>query len=208
MAAGKRSRLPTEYQEVEHLINTGQSRINTGVVAATDVAFSTSFYYTGGGTYPRPFGAQNNKSGTIRMQCVMSSTTYSAQSGRVGANIFLLNISESPLNSWHYFYISNRYLMVDDNEATSDNTNESPNKNICIFDSQDFAGSSTYAYGRVKQFDVTKGGVLVRILVPCYRKSDNKPGMYDLCGSICPLTNSPFYINAGTDEFLVGPDVN
>lgn len=44
--------------------------------------------------------------------------------------------------------------------------------------------------------------------IPCYRKSDNEPGMYDLCGSICPLTNSPFYINAGTGEFLVGPDVN
>lgn len=45
-------------------------------------------------------------------------------------------------------------------------------------------------------------------LVPCYHESDGKPGMYDLCGSICPLTNSPFYINAGTGEFLVGPDVN
>ena len=50
--------------------------------------------------------------------------------------------------------------------------------------------------------------VLMRHFVPCVRESDGKPGMYDLCGSICPLTDSPFYTNAGTGEFLVGPDVN
>ncbi|MBR3019564.1 MAG: hypothetical protein IKH57_21210 [Clostridia bacterium] len=44
-------------------------------------------------------------------------------------------------------------------------------------------------------------------LVPCVSKSDNKPGMYDLCGSICPLTNSPFYINGGTGEFIPGPEI-
>lgn len=42
----------------------------------------------------------------------------------------------------------------------------------------------------------------VRDFIPCIRKSDNKPGMYDLCKSICPLTGTPFYINAGTSEFV------
>lgn len=41
-------------------------------------------------------------------------------------------------------------------------------------------------------------------LIPCLRKSDNKPGLYDLCGSICPLTGTPFYINAGSGEFIGG----
>ncbi len=46
-----------------------------------------------------------------------------------------------------------------------------------------------------------KNGVLVRNYVPCVRIRDSKPGLYDLCGSICPLTNTPFYINteSGTD---------
>ena len=35
-------------------------------------------------------------------------------------------------------------------------------------------------------------------LVPCYRKSDNKPGMYD-------IFNGVFYTNQGTGEFAVGP---
>lgn len=37
-------------------------------------------------------------------------------------------------------------------------------------------------------------------LVPCYRKSDSEPGMYD-------LVTKQFFTNAGTGEFLVGPDV-
>jgi hypothetical protein len=44
-------------------------------------------------------------------------------------------------------------------------------------------------------------GNLVRDLIPCYRKSDNKPGLYDL------VTNA-FFTNAGTGEFLVGSDIS
>lgn len=39
-----------------------------------------------------------------------------------------------------------------------------------------------------------------RDMIPCYRKSDNKPGMYD-------LVTKTFFTNAGTGEFSVGPNV-
>lgn len=42
---------------------------------------------------------------------------------------------------------------------------------------------------------------LLRNLIPCYRNSDNKPGMYD-------LVTDNFYVNQGTGEFLVGPGVS
>ena len=61
---------------------------------------------------------------------------------------------------------------------------------------------------KVISFMIIKNNVLVRNFVPCYRKSDNKPGLYDLCGSTCSLTNSPFYVNAGTGEFINGPEVS
>ena len=37
-------------------------------------------------------------------------------------------------------------------------------------------------------------------LIPCYRKSDNEPGMYD-------IINNEFYTNAGTGTFDIGNDV-
>jgi len=43
-------------------------------------------------------------------------------------------------------------------------------------------------------------GVLIRDFIPCYRKSDDKPGYYD-------IVNNTFYTNAGTGEFVLGPNV-
>ena len=42
--------------------------------------------------------------------------------------------------------------------------------------------------------------ILVRNFVPCYRVSDNKPGLYD-------LVNDEFLTNSGTGEFTLGPEV-
>lgn len=38
-------------------------------------------------------------------------------------------------------------------------------------------------------------------LIPCYRKSDNEPGFYD-------VVNSVFYTNQGTGALVAGPDAN
>lgn len=48
---------------------------------------------------------------------------------------------------------------------------------------------------------VMRNGSYVRNFVPCIRNSDGKPGMFDLAGSVCPLSNSPLYINSGSGEF-------
>jgi len=52
----------------------------------------------------------------------------------------------------------------------------------------------------VKWWIFTKTITLLVDLVPCYRKSDNKPGMYD-------KVHNTFYTNVGTGDFTVGPDV-
>ena len=56
-----------------------------------------------------------------------------------------------------------------------------------------------YTDFRMYYFKLTNNGVLVRDLVPCYRKADNVAGMYD-------IVNDNFY--AGTGSFVVGQDVN
>lgn len=54
-----------------------------------------------------------------------------------------------------------------------------------------------YTAGRIYFFSIPDRANLI----PCYRKQDSKPGMYD-------LVSGEFFTNAGTGEFLVGPDVN
>ena len=50
----------------------------------------------------------------------------------------------------------------------------------------------------LRMYDNT--GLKVRDFIPCYRKSDRKPGMYD-------LVEGKFYTNIGTGEFTMGPEI-
>lgn len=44
--------------------------------------------------------------------------------------------------------------------------------------------------------------ILLRSFIPVIREIDSIPGIYDLCGSIYPLTGTPFYTKIGTEEFI------
>lgn len=55
------------------------------------------------------------------------------------------------------------------------------------------------------KFGETSG--IVRDWVSGYRKADGTIGLYELCNSISPLTNTPLYTNAGTGTFTKGADV-
>ena len=57
-----------------------------------------------------------------------------------------------------------------------------------------------YFYGRLYQLQIYDDDKLVRNFIPCYRKSDNTIGLYD-------VMNNTFYTNAGTGTFLKGNDV-
>ena len=52
--------------------------------------------------------------------------------------------------------------------------------------------------GRIYYFKLYDGNNLVLDLVPCYKKIDNKQGMYD-------MVSGTFY--EGTGQFTNGPDV-
>lgn len=61
----------------------------------------------------------------------------------------------------------------------------------------EYVGSSQ----RVYECYITRNGETIRNFVPCYRKADHKPGMYD-------IVNGVFHTNKGTGEFIVAPVVN
>lgn len=50
---------------------------------------------------------------------------------------------------------------------------------------------------RIWGFKVSEDSTKICNMIPCYRKSDNKPGMYD-------LVTRTFYTNEGTGEFTIG----
>ena len=211
--------LPDEYQKVEYIKSTGTQYINTGVRPAntlktniiyTDNAASGSNYVLGSRT-----GAQGSSS--IHYGIVGNASDYSIRTyflsndGNDGtiigpkrsANIkydVLLEIQKNSDNK--YIIHSTLKDLTNNNEY---NTDTSPNvdgitqdyPNIYVFaikDNQIHKGMSLH------QLTFWNENILIRNFIPCYRKSDNKPGMYD-------IVNNQFYTNAGTGEFIAGDNI-
>ena len=66
------------------------------------------------------------------------------------------------------------------------------------YDAYLFSWGGQYHYsGKMYSCRIWKSGQLFRDFVPCYRKTDSEPGMYD-------LVNGVFYTNSGTGSFAAG----
>ena len=72
------------------------------------------------------------------------------------------------------------------------------NSNLVLFR---VLGDSRVFLGKIYNAKVYDNNILIRNLVPCYRKSDNVIGMLD-------MVNNVFYTNAGSGTFTKGNNVN
>lgn len=202
---GKKSRLPAAYQEVEWLENGTIQYINVGLKPSEDLRTKIVQAYTGQriATNSSIFGSKG--SGNTRYW-VNYDQHFEYGYGAYGTTNVATQINTVNTIDFNYIKEGKHYSNFNGNEYSFvgvPNTTE----DIVLF-GRNATGSIIIAQQKIYMAQFIRNNVLTACFVPCYRKSDNKPGMYDLCGSICPLTNSPFYINAGTGEFEVGPDVN
>lgn len=200
----KKTRLPAEYQEVEWLENGTTQYINAGLKPSADLRTKIVQAYTGSRIRNNSsiFGSMGD--GNTRYW-VNYRYNFEIGYGTWEATRVVTQINTVNTIDFNYIKEGNHYFNYNGNEykyAGNPNTTE----DIVLF-GRNVLGSIIISQQKIYMAQFIRNNVLTACFVPCYRKSDNKPGMYDLCGSICPLTNSPFYINAGTGEFLVGPEV-
>ena len=182
LIARKKRLLPLAYTQVEYLENTGTQWINTGVFATLDKMeieielekiehkYGNYWFSNGRTQFNLQFVGLNSKS-TINV------TTDSSGYGIVKVN-GLIKYEHNWGKDFTNIFIALFNLGKDD---------------------------KTYYYQAtdiVKLFNckIKVNDELVRNLIPCYRKSDHKPGMYD-------IVNGVFYTNQGTGEFILGPKV-
>lgn len=200
------SRLPKQYQEIEYIRSTGSQFINISdeynqyeysAVAAfmttrtqyaclcgwsDDAYVSANIGYSGKMIVSRSNGRNTSKSASV------TSADYIGQ--KLKFDCFK-----------NYARISN----PDTGVVLAENTDyfeliESP---IWLFhcDSDKSYMLTRYVNAKLYAFKVYLSGSLIHDLVPCYRKSDNKPGLYD-------IISETFYTNQGNGDFTVGPDIN
>lgn len=204
-------RIPSEYQEVEYLESTGTQFIDTGFcpnngkyvfamkIVPTEVPTNSDYF--------RVFGNVSGSSNNVyRFQTRINGSQY-----RFCPSFGTRASSEQTVNQSYYIRnnvpyeitingIDQSYSVGDFSSSfplTAGGTNETP---IVIFASARTVDLRSKF--RLYYFSVTgEDTQTILNLIPCYRKSDSEPGMYD-------TVSGTFYTNSGTGTFLVGNDVS
>lgn len=196
--------IPFEYQEVEYLESTGTQYIDVGVSAPDGFVFEADLEITkqvgpidciiGAHELSQPYHLNLFAVSVIDNAGLI----ISAGTRNVYSHTKEYNRKYSVQASTQKGYI---YVLLDATPILSDTNLElRTSRNLFLFADNNVAnGASQYSAIRLwNNAKIIVNNVLVRDFIPCYRKSNNEAGMYD-------LVSGEFYTNAGTGEFIVGP---
>ena len=199
--------LPEGYQEVEYIQSTGTESIDTGVKASNNIKIEIEVDRPAppaNGTLWVPFGSLNDSTnGQYRL---FSSTNGQGVKyiallyGKTSSSTTIQNITTGFEKS--KIILENGTASLDNGEkeiiSSQADTEFTTNNNICLFSV--IGNSATYTNVRIYTCKIWDNGVLVRNLIPCYKKENDEIGLYD-------LVNDTFYSNAGTGTFTKGKDI-
>jgi len=191
--------LPPEYQRVEYIESTGTQYINTGYNPTKTLKIETDISI--GNSNKTIFGAYNNNS--ERLQLYVQNSTYYPVVRIFGSTSQVSISSGFTLNSKHNIVLDLVNLELSLDGQTGKVTDEgctNINYPIYVLAGNSSGTANTLISAKLYSFRMWDDNVLVRDFVPCYRKSDNVAGLYD-------VVNNKFYTNAGTGNFVVGDKV-
>lgn len=194
---GSEKRLPDEYQEVTYIQSSGTQYFDTGYYASGNSQYN--FKFSEGSTNGVLFGAYN--------------TAWTSGNGYYHNN-------SSSQNEWFHYYANNslsalRGSYLNSYEIYIDKGNLY-SSGVLIFSGSTKTFTLNYPTyllagnwmgSRAEQpiscklyyFQILENSTKIHHYVPCYRKSDDVIGLYDLVGE-------EFITNAGTGTFEKGPD--
>lgn len=201
--------LPSEYQEVEYLESSGTQFIDTGYKLSNNSSVDFAFSFSVSQTYCFIFGARvgasekniaaavSKPSNPIYIDFNNSDyTTYRANfTGTIETDkIYKVLISKTSRA------LSDETGNILVSNTTSNNQSFTCTTNALLFDRNGPETGGNKLQGKIYYCKIWNNNTLVRDFIPCYRKSDNKPGMFD-------MVNKVFYTNVGSNDFTVGNNV-
>lgn len=193
---GGKEILPAEYQSIEYLEGTGTQYLQIYTVADGDkLTLDLDSQFTEATEASQTIAATTGATGSWYGQ-ISSVWVHNAQEQNPIPSTTRLNlkIKFSDTEERRIIVINNTTgAKLYDLSASPINTGP-----LGLFAS----GHGRYfCKARVYSARLWRNGEESRSLIPCYRKSDNKPGLYDTVGGV-------FYTNAGTGEFIAGPETH
>lgn len=205
------SRIPSDYQEVQYIVNTTGTVENKGYINlgfAFDTAATYIIHYIpSGNAADYIFGAAEN-SGKLRCMISDSSTQVSVY-GTSSSGFMNLPSPDFTHKEPRHFKVEMSKgllrvtnLLYDSQSSYTAQIEYTMTNNLYLF-AQNYNGTTHLAANSVKLMAFSyydKTGTLICDLVPCYRKSDGVIGMYDIVRKI-------FLTNAGNGAFAKGANV-
>ena len=199
LMSAKGKALSSEYQRVEYIQSTGTQYINTGFIQTVDdIKISCQFEYSTTSTKFKEF--YGLKKDPIRC-CLMF---------LYGRNMYFQHDATNSISIYLPYSTTslNTCVVTAKNGISSMMLNEELKENVsyqyeALYETMTLFKSnvSEIIDGlKIYSFSIEQSGEVVRNFVPCYRKTDNVTGMYD-------LANNQFYTNEGTGEFILGGEV-
>lgn len=188
--------VPQEYQKVEYIQTpNGGTYIDSGIVMSLDLVFEIAFQLTET-TKGRYFMGEYAGGSFYLYTGIGTNIVFQTAFGAPWQNTTLL--VDTNRHRFMYSFSNGRTTVKDGNDVIWDRAIVNlSDRNILV------AGTPTQSSSiPVKTFSskMIKSGIVIQNLIPCRRKSDNKPGMYD-------TVSGEFFTNQGTGEFICGPDV-
>lgn len=204
------SLLPSEYQRVSHLVSVGGAHISLNLPHKDYPSFKGSFCTTE--NTPEAFFVFGAKGTDTRAQCFLQSTktqwgTHSNVLGQYAQ--YYAGPFYTERGVWHTFEIGAGYVTIDGETKTIAANFKESDISYILFGCNNQGVIEPYelAMGDLKAFIGQDTPTIARDVITCYRKSDGAGGFYDISGSICPLTGTPFYCNAGSGYFMIGDEI-
>lgn len=191
-------KLPSEYQQVEYIESTGTQYIDTGInVNTTTSRYETKINPNLVSDTRGIFGTRNHISSNLSSMNVFIINGVFRLDWLTGAGNY--NVNNISSNTEYTISITRGLATINNVDYTSEETtsvNSSYTFYIGNFNNAGSAYSNGFS-GKIYYSKLYNNNILVFDGIPCYRKSDNEIGMYDL------VTNT-FFTNAGTGVFLKG----
>ena len=193
--------IPDEYQQVEYIESDGNQYIDTDYIPNYGTKIYCKFAHNEHVLDTPVFGARTSSNGN---QYVLWShpegytATGKSQTHFNGKIQFLENYPEETMIEFEYSKTGGKYGPI---EWTWNTTSGTPNVTLAMFTLKQGTNIDKRKFsGKMWAFKIWDNEILVRDFIPCYRKSDNVIGMYD-------IVNETFYANLGTGNFTKGPNV-
>ena len=192
------NKLPSDYQEVEYIESTGTQYIDTGIIPNNTINIDMNLKVTNS-INSVILGSDENWQ-INNFVIYINSNQFALGFGELGSNAkTVFNVNEL-----YKLTLKNKELYINDEIGVSYKIHQVQvsdcKNNISLFALNRNKTIRENSFIKLYSLKIYDNDVLIRNFIPCYRKSDNEIGLYD-------IANNTFYTNQGTGVFLKGQNV-